>query len=291
MTDDLDEEVWDDDKDEWRAQLNELEKQYQEHPGRLFHSASTSLVRVTEAWLDFATTLSTLLHACEEQEALSLALFDQVNRDARDEIVRHLDAALLAYTAGVGAVVDQTRDFVRRYGDENLGMEYNSRIAKMGQDVPEAEFMVKLRNYVLHYLSAPWGWELQWPGSGESMTTQLGLDTAGMLKMGWNQSITAFLESQPKRIHLTPMVDRFTEAESQLVQWVVNTAFERNRESIDEANQALAKYNLHLTGGVSDGRDWNERLAHIQENLRRMEAGEEQLNWQDVRGKGSAAPN
>jgi hypothetical protein len=37
---------------------------------------------------------------------------------------------------------------------------------------------------------------------------------------------------------------------------------------------------MHMTGGVTDGKDWQQRMAHVQENLRRMDAGEPQLAYE-----------
>jgi hypothetical protein len=48
----------------------------------------------------------------------------------------------------------------------------------------------------------------------------------------------------------------------------------------EQVNGLIAKRNLLLTGGVSNGRDWEARVAHMEENLRRSQRGEPQINFE-----------
>lgn len=275
----------DDDK---RRENEALRQQIDRSEGRRIHAHLTSFLRTVTVWQGFASNLLTLLNECEHNDQMRVYAMTSMRRaDPRDSIINALDSNLLAYAAGVGAVIDQTRELVNKHGDRKVKEEFEQRKKALERSVPSAPFIIKLRNYVLHYLSAPWGVALHFVNGDEgqdvSFKVQLGRDR--LLQMPkWPSSAKTFLEQQEPDIHITPLIETFTDAEMELSAWVHNSIMELRSPEIDTTNDMIRRYNLASTGGAHDGSDWEGFYGHMSQNLHRMKTGEPRVDWRDVKG-------
>lgn len=275
--------------DDGQREVAGLRQQIDQSEGRRIHAHLTSYLRTVTVWQGFANSLLNLLNECEHNEEMRVyAITSMRQPDPRDSIISALDSSLVAFAAGVGAVIDQTREVVNKYGDRKVKREFEQRKKALEERVPSAPLIVKLRNYVLHYLSAPWGVSLHWVNEdeGQVVTFKVQLSRDQLLQMqGWSSPAKAFLEKQESDIHITPLIEEFTNAEAELSAWVHNVIMELRAPEINAANDLISRYNLALTGGAHDGSDWDRFNDHVGENLKRKTAGEAQVNWNDVEGK------
>lgn len=257
--------------------IQEIEAQIRQHPGKRLTNRLDELQRVLEAWAGFSMMLSNLLRACETEEKLAVELFRNVgDQSGRRDIVRSLDQFTIAYVAGLGAVIDHTRSVVNKQS-ESVKADYAQRTAALVEKHPAAPFLGKLRNYVLHNLAAPW----EFSGSfGENMTCRVALTSEVLLEdKTWNAGAKDFIVKAGKSIQLSPLLQPYMEAMVEHVGMVFPAVISENKALLDECDALIEKRNLLLTDGVTDGRDWEARMAHVAENLRRVRRGEPQTDF------------
>lgn len=196
---------------------------------------------------------------------------------------------LLAYVAGLVAVLDQSRPVVDLL-PQNLVDEAKERLDNLKAAVPGALFLAKLRNYVLHYLCAPWSFHVELVP--EPMREEVGLAREQLLEWpDWPQGARAFLEASEDRIRMRPLIRSHFDAQFEYVSWLVAAAFDAQAGQRAVLNALVAERNLILTGGVSDGSDWSDRMDHVQDNIRRQRDGEPQTTYEEWRARREAAAN
>lgn len=258
--------------------LSSAEEAIRQHPGTRITRRIINVHRIFDVWGAFAQPLDGLLELCETDEDSIVALTRNVgDRTAGQQLERRLDQSLLSYVAGLVAVVDQSRPIVELLSVTNQ-KEAARRRASVLAAHPEGLFLAKLRNYVLHYLVAPWhflaSFEADQPLRGE-----VSLDAEQLLEWeGW-KGAKGYIEHAGETIRLSPLIRPHFLATAEYTSWLLDTAWADNLALIQQANGLIAKRNLVLTGSVSDGQDWAERVAHMEENCRRAERGEPQTDF------------
>ncbi|MCC9178618.1 hypothetical protein [Arthrobacter sp. zg-Y750] len=260
------------------SELRDIDEQISRHPGKRLMNRLDELRRVLDAWAGFSMMLSDLLRACENEDKFAVELLRNVgDQTGRQTIVRALDQATIAYVAGLGAVIEHTRSVVNKQS-EGVKSEYGGRTAALVEKHPAAPFLGKLRNYVLHNVAAPW----EFSGSfGEQATCRIALTSEVLLedKKSWNAEARNFIVASGKSIQLSPLLTPYMEAMVEHVGLVIPAVIRENEASLDECNALIKKRNLLLTDGVSDGSDWEARMAHITENFKRVKRGERQTDF------------
>lgn len=255
--------------------LAAAETELNEHAGTKLVRRLEQLARVFTAWRHFAIDLEILIAAFETQEDIAVELMQNVRESTRPALQLELDKALIAYLASLGALIDHTRTLVRNQ-PKAVHDEFAERLSKDVFALPQAAFLGKLRNYVLHYVVAPW----RFSGTlGDQVTAEVRLDSAALLEFDWNKDSRAFIESSGETIHLSALLRPYREATEKLHSWLLERSWDEGTPLIEASNQLIARRNLILSAGVSDGRDWHERVAHIQENLDRERRGEAQTDY------------
>lgn len=259
-------------------EIREIEEQIKRHPGKRLANRLDELRRVVDAWAGFSMMLSELLRVCENEEKIVVELFRNVgDQSGRQNIIRSLDQATIAYVAGLGAVIDHTRSVVNRQSG-SVKSEYAGRTAALVEKHPAGPFLGKLRNYVLHNLAAPW----EFSGSfGEHMTCRVALTSAVLLedKKSWNAEAKDFIVVSGKSVQLSQLLTPYMEAMVEHVGLVFPAVIRENEASLDECDALIKKRNLLLSGGATDGSDWEARMAHVAENLRRVGREEPQTDF------------
>ena len=184
---------------------------------------------------------------------------------------------MIAYVAGLGAVVEHTRNAVRNQSDR-VQASHQGRVAALNAELPAAAFLVKLRNYVLHHVALPW--EFRGELLQEGATAEVLLNTPELLRHEWAKPARDFLLTCGDQLRLGLLLRPFHDAITEVTSLALSDCWDSNPAPIDELNKLIARRNLLLTGGVTDGRDWQERMAHAQENLVRMQSGEPQVDFE-----------
>lgn len=254
-------------------EIEDLEKRINQHPGNRLADRLDQLKRVFEAWAGFSTSFSDLLNKCENDEEFMAELMRNTGDRAKQQwIIRSLDQVTIAYTAGLGAVIDQSRAVVQAQS-KTIQDEYAKRATAITKDHPDGPFLAKLRNYVLHNVAAPWSFSGTF---GETSTARVALDCAALLedRKAWSSEAKNFIKASGESVHLSPLIAPYLEAMVEHIGWIFPTVVQANAKLLQDCDELIARRNLLLTGGVTDGHDWEERVAHMAENSRRVERGE-----------------
>jgi len=260
------------------GEINELEKKISQHPGNRLGNRLEQLKRVFDAWAGFSISFSELLEKCENEDEFMVELMRGVGDRAKQQlIIRSLDQATIAYTAGLGAVLDQSRAVVQAQS-KAIQDEYERRTSAIMNGHPGGPFLAKLRNYVLHNVAAPWSFS----GSfGEVSTARVALDCASLLenKKAWTRDARDFIAANGDSIQLSPLIAPYLEAMVEHIGWIFPTVVRANVKILEDCDELISARNLLLSGGVTDGHDWEERVAHISENIKRADRGEPQTDY------------
>ena len=159
-------------------EIHELTKRINQHPGNRLGNRLEQLKRVFEAWAGFSISFSELLDKCEKDDEFMSELMRNVgDRTNQQWIIRSLDQATIAYSAGFGAVIDQSRAVVQAQS-KAIQDEYSRRASTIMKGHPGGPFLAKLRNYVLHNVAAPWSCSGTF---GVESTARVALDSASLL--------------------------------------------------------------------------------------------------------------
>ncbi|MBT8163048.1 MULTISPECIES: hypothetical protein [Arthrobacter] len=267
---------------DWRHphadEIDELSAQIDAHAGARRTMLLNDLVRTFDAWARFSQTLGGILQNCETNAGTTAAAMRSGgDQKQRASIITPLDQAIIAYAAGIGAVVDQTRNALKLQSASLREAEAHHRNALI-DPIPGAAFLTKLRNYVLHYLAAPWGFRFRL--NDDNLTGEVLLEPTALLKFdGWTSPAREFIQLQSDGIQLSKLLQPFLTALGDHTTWILEKCANENAPLLDEVNGIIAKKNLLLTGGVTDGSDWEARMAHTVENLERIRKGEPQTDF------------
>lgn len=262
-------------------EIRSLEAQINQHPAKRTHNRLRDLGRILQVWNSYSMMLSQLLRALETSEEASAELMKNVgDTSGQDRIVLSLDQGLIAYVAGLGAVVDHARTLSEGQSGA-LQERYANRTKELLSRLPAAIFLAKLRNYVLHNVAAPWEFSGSFGKGGTFEETRISLTVETLLenKKWWNADAKAYLLASGARIHLSPLLEDYRKALLEHIDTLMQEVFDEIKPSLEAVNELARQRNLLATGGVTDGADWEDRIAHIQENLARKSRGEPELNY------------
>ena len=159
---------------------------------------------------------------------------------------------------------------------EAVRIEYERQFLALVRPLQQAAFLARLRNYVLHYVVAPWRFRGTF---GDTTQATVLLDVSTLLEFDWNKDARGFIESCGKSVVLSPLLSPYREATELLQSRLYERCWAEGASAIEESNQLIARRNLILSSGVTDGRDWFDRVANIQENLTRERRGEPQIDF------------
>ncbi|TFB88233.1 hypothetical protein E3O44_06050 [Cryobacterium algoricola] len=260
------------------GQMDELEKRISQHPGRRLGNRLEQLKRVFEAWAGFSISFSELLEKCEKDDEFMPELIRNVgDRTKRQLIILSLDQATIAYTAGLGAVIDQSRAVVQAQS-KAIQDEYVQRASVIMKGHPGGPFLAKLRNYVLHNVAAPWSFSGTF---GEASTARVALDCASLLEdnKAWSRDAKHFIAGSGESIQLSPLIAPYLAAMVEHIGWIFPTLVRANAKILDDCDELTRERNLLLSGGVTDGHDWEELVAHMSDNIKRADRGEPQTDY------------
>lgn len=262
-----------------QVELDSINHEIEQHQGTKIAKHILDVRRTLSAWDGFTAAFDEILMLCETDEECIVELIRNIgDHSAGDHLKRFLDQSLIAYVAGLGSVIDHSRIISKKLDKDHLKEESDRRI-EIFQKLPQSVFLGKLRNYVLHYLAAPWRFS---GGFSKKNPTEMKitLDASELLEWkSWTAEPKRFIEEAGKNIHLRPLIKPHLDATKEHTNWLLKTVFSDNLEIIEEANEIIRRRNLLITGGATDGHDLEARMKHIEENLQRSQNGEPQINY------------
>jgi hypothetical protein len=278
VTPEDDEVVTEDEEDDPRlAEYERLTDALDKHPGTLADRLMSDIQRACTTWLQRSLELRALVQHGETDDEMQIELMQNVRPPtARDNYVAALDSTLNAYLAAMGALIDVARRVAQQMPDD-FRAEYLAR-SEAVRAIDGVSVLRDLRNYMLHYSAAPW--HFSGAIKDNTMTSCVGLDSAALSAWDrWSATSKTYLRRNdvvPLRNIITP----YEAAMIRLFEWFATDFYRHKQPDLDAANDLVRRVNLHLTGGVSDGADWPQRVAHMAENIRRANAGEPQINYE-----------
>ncbi|WP_420370273.1 hypothetical protein [Curtobacterium sp. L1-20] len=264
------------------AQYERLQGELKEHPGYIASRQWQELGRAQRVWSLNTGELLGLLQALEDEEELKIELIQNVRPpDGRVAIMAGLDQRLHNMLAAATSLVDHTRRHMTKYAETAFAEHFEKRNTAVA-DAPSSMFLRKFRNYLLHVGSAPFNTHAQFPTEHTEFDTiqlDIRLDAASLLTWsGWNATTRTYIGSFPDGVPLAQAVREYAAAMKQLYAWV-NEQFEvLHGGDIDEINDLVRRINLTMTSGAWDGREPEKYWAQMEENVKRFDRGEPQID-------------
>ncbi|MFI8632154.1 hypothetical protein ACIGEP_06140 [Microbacterium sp. NPDC077663] len=258
-----------------------LDAQIDRHPAAKIRHRMRDLGRVERVFHRYSLMLSQLLHELETSEEAAVELMRNVgNMSGRERIIVSLDQALLSYVASLVAVIDQARSLVAERS-EALRDRYAARTEQIMSDLPQASFLRKLRNYILHRVAAPWAFDGRFDARGAA-DTRISLRTAELLESerGWSSQAKAYLLSSGEKIQLSPLIEPYRVAMVTHIDLTLQEVHAEIEPSLEEVRRLALKRHRLASYGVTDGEGWDDLIAHIKENTHRERRGEPALNYE-----------
>ena len=196
-----------------------------------------------------------------------------------DEYFSQLDQRLHNMLASAVSLVDHTRRLQARYEGTDFYVEFTRR----NDDVRTADgsvFLRNLRNYLLHYGVLGFVHHISFPSGDSPLVSEVRLNCENLQHWdGWTAPAKVYMVTAGETVHLTSTVQTYVGSMNDLYNWVFDQFEGLHGDDIDAANKLVEEFNLQLTGGVTDGRDWYARMAHVGENLRARSEGREQTSY------------
>jgi hypothetical protein len=275
---------WPQDGADIQAQVEVLEAELKAHPG---YEAKIRWDELTRSWNVFGQTMQELVLLLiygETDEDMIVELFQNVHPPAkRDAYLHTLDVKLESATAALSALVDVSTHILR---DNYSGTDFYQQFVDRNKKIvtKEAVFLGNLRNYFQHYLHAPWQWTVHLGDGQKKSSAEINLETGELLKWsGWSAATKTYLSLNSPHLRLGPILSGYLKSMQELWTWLFEQYEALHGTDVDEMNALVRRINLTMSGGTLDGSNMSGYLRLVQENLNRSKAGEEQLNWQDVK--------
>jgi hypothetical protein len=165
----------------------------------------------------------------------------------------------------------------------------------------EGVFMSKLRNYCTHYsvLLPALGTTINWDQTtGMRQTNTLQLERDKLLRWdGWTAPAKSYLQQQPERFDLAPIIYRYVNSAKQFAAWFWDEMTNRSTEFIDESTAKATELHLwqeeHVgqpdwinESGITSPPGWNGRLWRAGQRRDRYEHGTRGFRlWEFVGGE------
>lgn len=238
-----------------------------------------------------AHELMQVLDAAEKDERLARELFQNVRpTNVRRDYFGLLDQKLHNMLASAVSLVDHTRRVRNKYKGTDFYKELMTR-NNLVRAAPGSTFVRDLRNYLLHYGVLAFVHQISMPSEGSTLVSEVHLDCAQLRTWdGWTAPSKSYMTSRGETVHLSATVREYIANMESLYRWVFEQFEGLHGKDIDDTNKLVAELNLTMTGGVTDGRDWHARMAHMQENLRAWREGREQTAYVAPNNEQAASP-
>jgi len=272
------------------GELDRLRAEMANHPGAAARDRMLELERAFDIWSPNCQKLLVLLRVAETNQDVISELIQNVRKPTvRDKFLRDLDSALQAFVGSTVALVDITRRAVKADIDSDFGREFTRR-NNVVRAVVGVAVIRGLRNYLLHYASAPIVTRASFTPDGP-LTGSVVLESATLLKYdGWDSASKKYIKANAEGVQLSAILPEFQAAMNDLYRWLFEAYGDLHDGDFGGYNDLVRRYNLALTGGTHDGSDWHEFMDHVGDNIRARKDGKPQTSWQDAKGNQGTPP-
>jgi hypothetical protein len=223
---------------EERRRLNEL---IEAHPARTADYRWTSLLRVHGVMRANEIELLALVQAFEADNAFSLQV---MRSDQPQNLQRFLDELIRRthnYLSSITMLVDHSRNLMRDYSEQPAKAEYDRRVADMVA-AGRASVLQRLRNYLIHYRIPPFGLEMQLVPQPGKPSAMVFLDRDAALEYDeWTAPGRKYLEAQPGRIPLRPLIHGYSTDLERLYAWLFARFHELHGDEVNELNDLIER--------------------------------------------------
>lgn len=211
------------------------------HPGRVACQRWDALQRVHKVLVANEAELLAVIDAFERSEELAMEVMRNVGQTgSRDDFHDELFRRMHNYLSALKMLVDHTRNLVREYPGGVFVGEYRERVATIAT-AGRGPFLQKLRDYLIHYRIPPFGSTIHLQQEGPFVAT-VHLDRDAALEFhDWPPLARAFLESQPEKILLAPLIRDYSREVEDLYRWLYDQFYALHSKDIDWFNEMLVE--------------------------------------------------
>ncbi|WP_139317031.1 MULTISPECIES: hypothetical protein [unclassified Pseudonocardia] len=231
---------------EQREAAKQLQDRLNEHPGRVEHRKIHALIGTLKQV--FEPNYRELVDHIDSIHGDTNAVFDLFENIGRPKsqsaTTGRISRNLHNYIASTSTLADHARNFL--HDKDDLSAEFATRRAELVTH-PEITFISRLRNFALHRSLPVIQYTLAF--KQELTKPEIELSTADLLEDdSWSATTRKFISSHGQRMPLRPIVDHHFSLVYNLNAWLINTAQERNRPALAEANELIIELNMAKAG-------------------------------------------
>lgn len=209
--------------DEFHARYEDLSAQIASHSGMLAKQRWDEMNRARNIFLRNGGELDGMIYAIQNVPTIQMAVLRKPQiSNAREEFFGKLDQRLANFVSSQAMLVDHTRRILKHYEGRPFYQEFLERNAVV-RDLPSANFMRNLRNYLLHYGNAPlvttYSFGSAAPKEGSNL--KLSLDSAALLEWdSWSAKAREYIEASGEGVDLRQAFDEMSAATVSLYDWI-----------------------------------------------------------------------
>jgi hypothetical protein len=194
-------------------------KEIEGHSGTEAAKAWDWLNRVLYVFSRNRDGLLRLVEDSEENRNRWKIALDPEHSDLLTDLFNELYRAIFNYLAAQGALVDQSRENLKRYKGTDLYSEYSDRIDALKNDM-NLSILKELRNMAMHHAAVPFAGHLLLVADPPSEFFDVRINTADLLKLNdWNVDQKKYLEGS-KYIGLRDSIESYSAIVVDLYSWL-----------------------------------------------------------------------
>jgi hypothetical protein len=145
------------------------------------------------------------------------------------------------YLSLIKMLVDHTRNLMKDYAGKSVKVDYGRRVADMVA-AGRAAVLQRLRNYLVHYRIPPFGLEMQLVPQDGNRSATVFLDRDAALEYDeWSAPGRKYLEAQPSRVPLRPLIVAYSADLDGLYRWFFQKFEKLHGDEVDELNDLIER--------------------------------------------------
>jgi len=222
------------------------------------------------------TNLASYLQATEDNPDLALEMMKNITPNTtRNGFFTLISRDLTTLCASLTSIVDHSRRiFKKHYPDTLFFQEWNEKTASIIKN-PSALFLRDLRNYLSHFASPPWTFEISHIDTNPAAI--ISLNKSELLKWdGWKPLSLKLINETQNDIYLLPIVKEYLGLFQEFWVWVFSQFEYLHEEDIKEFDSLQKKQANLMTGGRLDS--MIEVEAEFLESVRELFRKEQEEN-------------
>jgi len=173
--------------------------------------------------------------------------WDRPQKQHFEKLERNINRGVFSSTAAAMALVDNSREFSKKYSVES----YQEKIDQLFTNNPQHKFIHSLRNYFSHVKITKANWKIEVSKGGRSVFFLL--DQAELLKWNnWKSLAKQFINEHPNDVNVESLFAEYSKSVKGFHDWLRSAVWEVHSQDISE----FLSY-LRAVKGVSSYSAWN----------------------------------